>query len=225
MVGSPAGGGGIRFNPREGLGGHPGRRGPGEEPGGLHTRCPHRSSRPGHHQDPGTLRKPWHPQAEEGLRSPFGIKVDGRICLDVGASTGGFTDGLLQEGAKKVYAVDGGVRPAPSSFKAGSSGCGPGADEHPDIFGRRLSQIVRTWRRSMSPSSRSASSLHLWWLFFRIPPRAWLWSNPSSRWEEVRWGEVVWSGILKSTGLSCFRLVRGRRRWGSRCEGSFLLSS
>jgi len=36
----------------------------------------------------------------------FSIKVEGRICLDVGASTGGFTDCLLQEGAKKVYAID-----------------------------------------------------------------------------------------------------------------------
>ena len=36
----------------------------------------------------------------------FGLKVDGFTCLDVGASTGGFTDCLLQHGAKKVYAVD-----------------------------------------------------------------------------------------------------------------------
>lgn len=36
----------------------------------------------------------------------FPIKVDGRICLDAGASTGGFTDCLLQNGAKFVYAAD-----------------------------------------------------------------------------------------------------------------------
>jgi 23S rRNA (cytidine1920-2'-O)/16S rRNA (cytidine1409-2'-O)-methyltransferase len=36
----------------------------------------------------------------------FKIDVKGKICLDVGASTGGFTDCLLQRGAKKVYAVD-----------------------------------------------------------------------------------------------------------------------
>lgn len=36
----------------------------------------------------------------------FGIAVAGRICLDVGASTGGFTDCLLQRGAARVYAVD-----------------------------------------------------------------------------------------------------------------------
>jgi 23S rRNA (cytidine1920-2'-O)/16S rRNA (cytidine1409-2'-O)-methyltransferase len=36
----------------------------------------------------------------------FKVSVNGRICLDVGASTGGFTDCLLQRGAARVYAVD-----------------------------------------------------------------------------------------------------------------------
>lgn len=36
----------------------------------------------------------------------FPIPVEGRVCADVGASTGGFTDCLLQNGAAKVYAID-----------------------------------------------------------------------------------------------------------------------
>src|SRR5687768_6864964 len=36
----------------------------------------------------------------------FGINVAGLVCADVGASTGGFTDCLLQRGAAKVYAID-----------------------------------------------------------------------------------------------------------------------
>ncbi len=42
---------------------------------------------------------------EKGL-DHFAIPVAGRIALDVGASTGGFTDLLLQRGAAKVYAID-----------------------------------------------------------------------------------------------------------------------
>ncbi len=36
----------------------------------------------------------------------FGLSLDGLICADIGASTGGFTDCMLQNGAVKVYAVD-----------------------------------------------------------------------------------------------------------------------
>ena len=38
--------------------------------------------------------------------SLYGINVDRKVCIDIGASTGGFTDCLLQHGAAKVYAVD-----------------------------------------------------------------------------------------------------------------------
>lgn len=36
----------------------------------------------------------------------FGVRCEGKVCMDVGASTGGFTDCMLQNGAVKVYAVD-----------------------------------------------------------------------------------------------------------------------
>ncbi len=36
----------------------------------------------------------------------FSLDLQGRICMDIGASTGGFTDCMLQNGAKKVYAID-----------------------------------------------------------------------------------------------------------------------
>jgi 23S rRNA (cytidine1920-2'-O)/16S rRNA (cytidine1409-2'-O)-methyltransferase len=42
----------------------------------------------------------------EAALAAFPIDVPGRVCLDVGASTGGFTDCLLQKGAERVYAVD-----------------------------------------------------------------------------------------------------------------------
>lgn len=42
----------------------------------------------------------------DGALEHFRIEVDGKICLDIGASTGGFTDCLLQHGAARVFAVD-----------------------------------------------------------------------------------------------------------------------
>ena len=42
----------------------------------------------------------------EKAMSRFGVQLAGKVCMDVGASTGGFTDCMLQNGAVKVYAVD-----------------------------------------------------------------------------------------------------------------------
>ncbi|MFI5181329.1 MAG: TlyA family RNA methyltransferase [Thermoanaerobaculia bacterium] len=55
---------------------------------------------------------PEHPWVSRGgvklaaALDQFGIDPMGKVCLDVGASTGGFTDVLLSRGARKVYAVD-----------------------------------------------------------------------------------------------------------------------
>lgn len=42
---------------------------------------------------------------DKALKS-FGIDLSGKVCMDIGASTGGFTDCMLQSGAARVYAVD-----------------------------------------------------------------------------------------------------------------------
>lgn len=42
---------------------------------------------------------------EKAVQSFF-LSLDGKLCMDVGSSTGGFTDCMLQNGARKVYAVD-----------------------------------------------------------------------------------------------------------------------
>lgn len=42
---------------------------------------------------------------EKAMRQ-FALSLEGKVCMDIGASTGGFTDCMLQNGAKKVYAVD-----------------------------------------------------------------------------------------------------------------------
>ncbi len=50
----------------------------------------------------------------------FGLEPAGRICMDVGASTGGFTDCLLQRGAARVYAVDVGYGQLDAKLRADS---------------------------------------------------------------------------------------------------------
>ena len=42
----------------------------------------------------------------EKAMTHFGVELNGKVCMDVGASTGGFTDCMLQNGAVKVYSVD-----------------------------------------------------------------------------------------------------------------------
>jgi 23S rRNA (cytidine1920-2'-O)/16S rRNA (cytidine1409-2'-O)-methyltransferase len=62
--------------------------------------------------DPITLVEPDHPYVSRGgvklahALDAFGIDVTGRLALDVGASTGGFTDVLLRRGARRVIALD-----------------------------------------------------------------------------------------------------------------------
>ena len=61
-----------------------------------------------------TVREKPHPWASRGGiklahgLDHFGIEASGAVCIDIGASTGGFTDVLLTRGAIKVYAVDSG---------------------------------------------------------------------------------------------------------------------
>ena len=71
--------------------------------------------KPGHSladDAPLTVREPEHPWVSRGgmklshALSHFQINAQGCTAIDVGASTGGFTDVLLQAGATKVYAVD-----------------------------------------------------------------------------------------------------------------------
>ena len=95
----------------------------------------------------------------------FGWTVDGLRCLDVGASTGGFTDCLLQRGAAHVTAVDVGYGQFAWRLRARRARDGRRAAA---ISGMPMSS--RSGRRSTSPaptsrSSRSPSSLSI------SPPR------------------------------------------------------
>jgi 23S rRNA (cytidine1920-2'-O)/16S rRNA (cytidine1409-2'-O)-methyltransferase len=73
-----------------------------------------RIDKPGHTVDPESsievvAKLPYVSRAGlklAGALEYFGIDPTGRVCLDIGSSTGGFTDCLLQRGAARVYAVD-----------------------------------------------------------------------------------------------------------------------
>jgi 23S rRNA (cytidine1920-2'-O)/16S rRNA (cytidine1409-2'-O)-methyltransferase len=55
---------------------------------------------------PATAPPPARPRKLEGALKEFGVYPAGKTVVDIGASTGGFTDCLLQNGAAKVFAVD-----------------------------------------------------------------------------------------------------------------------
>ena len=55
----------------------------------------------------------------------FGLDLSEKICIDIGASTGGFTDCMLQNGAKKVYAVDVGYGQLAWKLRNDRAGCEP----------------------------------------------------------------------------------------------------
>lgn len=69
----------------------------------------------------------------------FYVKVDGKICLDVGASTGGFTDCLLQNNAKHVFAIDVGEGQMNSTISGDSR-----VTNIEKVNARRLDDLIRT---------------------------------------------------------------------------------
>lgn len=56
----------------------------------------------------------------EGALSAFSLELSGLVCLDIGSSTGGFTDCMLQNGAARVYAVDVGTDQLHEKLRADS---------------------------------------------------------------------------------------------------------
>jgi 23S rRNA (cytidine1920-2'-O)/16S rRNA (cytidine1409-2'-O)-methyltransferase len=58
------------------------------------------------------LRRPQHPYVSrgglklEGAVKAFGLQIEGKVCVDIGSSTGGFCHFLLLNGAARIYAID-----------------------------------------------------------------------------------------------------------------------
>ena len=79
----------------------------------------------------------------------FRIDVTGRVCLDVGASTGGFTQVLLQRGAKRVYAIDVGRGQLHASLRGRDEIIVAGGNRYPQRSIPRGSTNSRISPRSM----------------------------------------------------------------------------
>ena len=62
----------------------------------------------------------------EKAMNEFDLNLDGDICMDIGASTGGFTDCMLQNGAKYVYAIDVGTNQLAWSLRQDERVCSMG---------------------------------------------------------------------------------------------------
>ncbi len=75
----------------------------------------------------------------EGALKVFSLDMSGMVCLDIGSSTGGFTDCMLQNGAKKVYAVDVGTDQLDEKLRADSRVV---VMEQTDIRTAQLSETV-----------------------------------------------------------------------------------
>jgi 23S rRNA (cytidine1920-2'-O)/16S rRNA (cytidine1409-2'-O)-methyltransferase len=74
----------------------------------------------------------------EGALKDFGVDVSGKTCLDIGASTGGFTDCLLAHGARQVYAID--VTPEQMAWRL-----------QQDARVKRIKENARNLRREQIP--------------------------------------------------------------------------
>ena len=126
----------------------------------------------------------------------FALAVGGRVALDVGASTGGFTDCLLQRGAARVYAVDVGYGQLDWKLRTDS----------------RVVVVERTNIRYLEslPEQPDLAVVDVSFISLRLVlpviyrlcsagRSAWLWSSPSSRPAVARWARAAWCATLPST--------------------------
>ena len=112
-----------------------GRRCGGRQAGAPGGARPSRSRPPG---DGPALRQPRRREARRAPSTGSASRWTGRRALDAGASTGGFTDCLLQRGAARVFAVDVGYGQLDARLRSDPRVVVPRADQHPDCSPGRL---------------------------------------------------------------------------------------
>ncbi len=133
---------------REGGAGDPGRRRDGGRAAGGQGRA--RWSTPGRAHRAGCARPRFVSRGGDKLAhalAAFTIEPRGRVAIDVGASTGGFTHCLLEQGAVKVYAVDVGQGQLDAKLRADGAGGGDGEDQRAQPADRLFPRVARSGHR------------------------------------------------------------------------------
>ena len=126
----------------------------------------------------------------------LGIDVAGRQALDVGASTGGFTDCLLQRGAEHVVALDVAYGQLDWSLRS---------DPRVTVIERRNARSLLAEELPYAPDLividvSFISVSRCWRRRWRAPPSgsiAWRWSSRSSRSGATGWGRAAWSATRR----------------------------
>jgi 23S rRNA (cytidine1920-2'-O)/16S rRNA (cytidine1409-2'-O)-methyltransferase len=147
----------------------------------------------------------------------FGLPVAGRVCVDLGASTGGFTDALLQRGALRVHAVDVGRGQLHARLRAD-----PRVVVHERVNARQLN-LPEPCGAAVADLSFISLKLVLPALVAALSPRdAWACVLVKPQFEAGR-GEVGKGGVVKDPAVQA-RVVdeisEEMRRLGLRVLGS-----
>ena len=145
----------------------------------------------------------------QGALEHYGLEPGGRVALDVGASTGGFTDCLLAHGAARVHAVDVGYGQLDWRLRQDPRVVVAGTDEHPPSRSRRVSREPRSGRRGRILHIVGLVLPRVCGLLSR-PFEIMALIKPQFEVARERSARVEWSGRSRNTGESS---VRSRRRW------------
>ena len=132
----------------------------------------------------------------------FPLTPKGKVCMDIGASTGGFTDCMLQNGAVKVYAVDVGYGQLAWSLRTDERVVNMERTNIHNVTLDQLAEPIEFFSVDVSLSrciifsrGRKPSRLRTLWVF--------AWSSPSLRLAAKKWARTALSVTLPPTVRCC----------------------
>ena len=155
----------------------------------------------------------------EKAMAEFPITLTGLVCMDVGASTGGFTDCMLQNGAKKVYAVDVGYGQLAWSLRTDPRVVNLERTNARYLSAEQVPEPIDFFSVDVSFISLSLILPAVRPLLSKTPGRC-ASSSPSSRRAGRRWGRRAWSGTRRCTRRSSKRSSPSPWRTAIPCWGS-----